>query len=266
MQASVLIATYNQPEFLRRTLLGMARQTTDAYEIVICDDGSGPEIGAVLDEWRGTYKTELRRVTQEDRGFRKCRILNAGIRESRTDYLIFLDADCIPHRGFVEAHLRCRREGAYLVGRRVQLSARYTDRLTDRAVLAGCVQNVWLAGLPDAFTGKLRHLEAAVRTPHWWWRLAGARPLALKGCNFSCWKSDMQAINGFDEEFVTPSAGEDTDVERRFLLLGLQSVSVKHRALCYHQYHPLLPRGTEGLARYERLKENREVRCEHGLR
>jgi hypothetical protein len=40
----------------------------------------------------------------------------------------------------------------------------------------------------------------------------------LVGCNFSCFKSDLEKINGFDEDFSMPTTGEDTDIERRMRL------------------------------------------------
>ncbi|MBN1670246.1 MAG: glycosyltransferase [Kiritimatiellae bacterium] len=265
MQASVLVATYNQPQFLARTLAGLRRQTRADFETIICDDGSGPEVAEVVARCVGQLSGPVRHVRQEDAGFRKCRILNMGIAHSAADYLIFLDADCIPHRRFVDAHLRGRAAGSFLVGRRVQLSAQVTARLSEEAVRAGRLEWIWLSGLVDALAGRIRHLEAAFRIPYRAWKRIGPSDLPLKGCNFSCWKSDMAAVNGFDEEFTTAGVGEDTDLERRLRLLGLKGISVKHAAICYHQWHPLVPRDPAGMARFEGLRRAGAARCLRGL-
>ena len=37
---SVIVSTYNRPEYLERVLRGYAAQTDSSFEIVIADDGS----------------------------------------------------------------------------------------------------------------------------------------------------------------------------------------------------------------------------------
>ena len=91
------------------------------------------------------------------------------------------------------------------------------------------------------------------------------RQNVLLGCNFSCWKADLERINGFDEEFTTPGGGEDTDVERRFALADVRPLSVKHRAICYHQWHPLVPRGPAGAELCRRRAAEGRATCPHGL-
>jgi glycosyltransferase involved in cell wall biosynthesis len=115
LQASVLVAvTITRPE-LRRTLLGLAAQTRRDFEVLLCDDGSGPAIAALARELRPLFPGGLRHLWQPDAGFRKCRILNAGVRRAGADYLVVLDADCVPHHAFVAAigaragPLSCRR-------------------------------------------------------------------------------------------------------------------------------------------------------------
>ena len=67
---------------------------------------------------------------QEDCGFRKNRMLNKAVVQSRAEYLIFLDGDCIPHRKFVEEHCKARREGFVVAGRRVDLPAALSEGMS----------------------------------------------------------------------------------------------------------------------------------------
>lgn len=263
---SVLVATYNHPEFLRRTLLGLSRQSAGDFEVLICDDGSGVEIGKLVDEFEKVFPGGITHVYQEDRGFRKCAILNEGILRAESDYLVFLDADCIPHRLFIEEHLACRQKGVFLAGRRVELGGAITARLDDDYILSGRLEKIWLRGLASLACSGVRHLEFGIYIPEPFRLRRDNGNTALLGCNFSCWKEDMYAINGFDESFESPGCGEDTDVERRFRMKGLRSRSVKNAAICYHQYHQLVEGRDKSDGILERRQEENKAFCDRGLK
>jgi glycosyltransferase involved in cell wall biosynthesis len=57
---SVLIATYNQAQYLEETLESVARQTLRDYEVVIVDDGSTDATPQVLACWREKFARERR--------------------------------------------------------------------------------------------------------------------------------------------------------------------------------------------------------------
>ena len=52
MKLSVILSTYQSPALLERTLHGYRRQTLRPLEIVIADDGSGPETAVLVDQAR----------------------------------------------------------------------------------------------------------------------------------------------------------------------------------------------------------------------
>ena len=56
-------------------------------------------------------------LTHEDKGFRKCKILNEAIRRTTSDYILFLDGDCLPHRHFVKDHIAMAERGYFVQGR-----------------------------------------------------------------------------------------------------------------------------------------------------
>lgn len=265
IEASVIIAAYNNVIFLRRTLLGLVRQSFSAFEVIICDDGSGPEVGALIEEMSGRFRHGIHHVSQDDKGFRKCRILNKGVLRSSGEYLIFLDADCVPHRFFVAEHIFERENGRFLSGRRVELTERITQSLDDEKILRYGVEGRCGLLIVALIFGRVRHLEAALYVPRWMRLFPGRGRAAILGCNFSCWKKDLYEINGFDEQFESPAVGEDTDVERRFKLAGLKGKSVKHYALCYHQHHRLVSGREKSEEILLKLVKQGSVRCENGL-
>src|SRR6056297_2680694 len=116
MKLSVIISTYNSPEWLEKVLWGYSVQSHNDFEIIIADDGSGAETRQLIDRMRQQTGLTIRHIWQEDKGFRKCRILNLAVLESATDYLVFTDGDCIPRRDFLEVHATEAEPGRFLSG------------------------------------------------------------------------------------------------------------------------------------------------------
>ncbi len=53
---SILIPTYNQTEFLEKTLMSALNQTYENIEIIICDDSSNDEVENLVKGYLGIYK------------------------------------------------------------------------------------------------------------------------------------------------------------------------------------------------------------------
>jgi glycosyltransferase involved in cell wall biosynthesis len=234
--ASVLISTYNQPEWLRKCLLGYAHQDRRDFELVIADDGSGPDTRALIDALRPQLPFRLEHVWQEDDGFRKCRILNRAIQAAGADYLIFSDGDCIPRADFVAQHLRLRERGRYLGGGYCKLPRELSHRIDEQAIASGRFADLaWLSanGLPR----NKRTLKLWAR-PGWRERLLNAltpTPPRWAGNNASAWKADLLAVNGFDERMGY--GGEDLELGERLVHAGIRGKQIRFSAICVHLDH-----------------------------
>lgn len=79
MKVSVVISTYNSPEWLEKVLWGYENQTYRNFELVIADDGSGEETRDMIDRFKTHSGLEVIHVWHEDRGFQKSEILNKAI-------------------------------------------------------------------------------------------------------------------------------------------------------------------------------------------
>ncbi|MEK7690722.1 MAG: glycosyltransferase, partial [Bdellovibrionota bacterium] len=269
--ATLIVSTYNMPRHLGLVLEGVALQSIRDFELVICDDGSGSDTRDLIDRFRPRFGAKtgqaLTHVWQENRGFRKCRILNEGLRRSSGAHCIFLDGDCVPHRDYVADHLREREPGRYLAGRRVELGPTFSEDLTSEDVARGSL------GFPpsyrlfvSALTGDSDHLQRLVRFPApWMRRLVGMNRIDdLKGCNYSVAREALLALNGFDEEYEGYGR-EDTDIEIRLQNLGLTIKSMKGVALQYHVWHPRREFTDANDARLEETRKIRRIRCEKGI-
>ena len=95
---SIIISTYNQPEWLQKVLWGYEQQTQTDFEIIIADDGSTEETKMLIESFQKKSSFSILHVWQEDHGFQKTKILNKAIVASKGEYLILTDGDCIPRK------------------------------------------------------------------------------------------------------------------------------------------------------------------------
>ena len=79
IDTSIIISTYNSPEWLAKVLHGYNNQTYRLFEIVIADDGSKQETIDLIEEIRKEVFYPIVHVWHEDNGFQKSQILNKAI-------------------------------------------------------------------------------------------------------------------------------------------------------------------------------------------
>lgn len=211
-KVTLIIPFYNGLDWLEMIFVALGKQTFKDFEVIVADDGSREEVVRRLKELMAVQPFPVIHLWQEDEGFRKNLMLNKCVVRSQADYLVFLDGDCIPHRKFVEEHYRMRREGYALAGRRVDLPARISEKMSCGRVAA----------------------------PHFERRFLRQRYAGIIGCNFSISKSDLLKANGFDERYVNPGTGEDTDLEDRLGRLGIRPLVMNHCMVVYHKHHKRL--------------------------
>jgi glycosyltransferase involved in cell wall biosynthesis len=235
VRASVILTTYNQPRQLELVLWGYAVQTRRDFQVVVADDGSGPETREVVERLGREARLDLLHVWHEDRGFRKCEILNRAVLAASGDYLLFSDGDCIPRRDFVEAHLRLAEPGRFLSGGYLRLPAEVSARITTRDVTSGRVADPrwlraqgWRPGrrvlrlLPMGPTAAA--LDALTPTRATW-----------NGHNASTWKEAVVAVNGFDMRMGY--GGLDRALGELLENAGVRGKQIRYRAPCLHLHH-----------------------------
>ncbi len=236
MKLSVIISTYNSEEWLHKVLLGFSIQTEKDIEIVIADDGSTVKTKEVIASFKGQFKHPINHVWHEDKGFRKCRILNMAILASGSDYLLFTDGDCIPRTDFVAQHLKEKEPGFFLSGGYFKLPMTISKIISDDDILhQRCFSVSWLRrqGLKLNFKiTKLNHNHYFAAFMNW----LTPTKRSWNGHNSSGFKSDIIAVNGFNE--LLDYGGEDREMGERLFNNGLLSKQVRYRAICVHLDHP----------------------------
>jgi len=248
----VIISTYNNPAWLEKVLWGYTLQTVQNLEIIIADDGSGQPTEDLIKLFKTEFNLNIKHVWQKDDGFQKSRILNKAIVKAESEYLIFTDQDCIPRKDFVETHLKFARKDYFLSGGYFKLPMSISQELTLEDIQTESAFNLkWLFvhGLKKSFKStKLWKCELWARFMNFITPAAAS----WNGCNASGWKSDMMAINGFNEEMQY--SGQDREFGERLWNFGLKSRQIRYSSICLHLDHKR-PYKTE-----ETMRKNKAIR------
>lgn len=228
--ASVIITTYNQPLVLDLTLRGYRRQSTQDFELIIADDGSGDDTRKLIEEHSRDFPVPLIHVWQPDDGYHKSRAVNRATLRSQADLLIFSDGDCIPAQRFVEDHLGAARPRGYTVGGHIRLTPEQTENLTPADVEAGRFEE--MSDLRQQRELRWTHLKSVVYIA-----MRKKRKPKFYGLNFSVDRDSFFEVNGFDETYQN-CGREDSDLRNRLQLAGVGAKSLWNLSGVFHQHHP----------------------------
>ncbi|AFH50423.1 Glycosyltransferase [Ignavibacterium album JCM 16511] len=263
---SVIVSFYNKFDYLKLVLAGFEIQSNKKFELIIADDGSEEKVVKEIESFASDYPFRIKHIWQEDNGFRKNKILNQAILVSESEYLIFIDGDCVPHSHFVEGHIEYKSSGIALTGRRVNLSQRITNILTPQKIKDRFLEKNFHLLIEDGLFGNSFDVEKGLYFRNKFLRdWFNKKPRGLLGCNFSLHKKDILAINGFDERYEAPSIGEDSDVQFRLELNGVKIKSLNHIAVQYHLYHKLQERPQKNLTLFENVKKDKTFFTSFGI-
>ena len=269
INTTIIVSVYKDVEALDLIIDSLLHQTHPVDEIIISEDGDNEEMKAYATALNNPKITHL---SQPDNGWQKNRALNRALHVSKNDYLIFIDGDCVPYPTFVESHIALLQENAVLCGRRTEPGEKFSKQLRTRKLSIQGFTTHYLSNYFKLKKDKICHYDDGI--------YFHPNSLVLKlikkfrkkenhivGCNFSCWKKDLEKINGFDEDFTLPTTGEDTDVERRLRHFGVKMNSCRYSANVIHLYHKKVF-NKEISTQTEALMETKKdiFVCENGLK
>ncbi|MEA3511652.1 MAG: glycosyltransferase, partial [Actinomycetota bacterium] len=229
---SVLVPVYNRASLLANVLAGLSRQSFQhPFDVVVIDDGSDEDIGAVVDRFSDAVATRL--IRQERDGFGLARARNLGLSAVDTEVVAFLDADCIPGDEWLAQHVVWHRKASNLV---VTGSRRHIDVLLEPSMIIDGIANLHdLAEQPDPAIGRYETDD---------WRglvyrrsqkllLGDAGFRAAIGGNSSMRRETILEAGGASTDFRA-WGGEDTETAWRMWNAGAFIVP-EDRAIIYHQ-------------------------------
>jgi glycosyltransferase involved in cell wall biosynthesis len=273
LKVSLIIPTYNQPEYLGMALASAAVQTEREFEVVVADDGSlegGAHNKAVIERYQKRFGMKIKHLWHEDEGFRKTVIVNKAVAAADGDLLIFNDGDCVMHEQFVMEHISLLRRGSFCIGRTPRIFQKLSTGLTEADLLARRFQRVHLAMILDGLFGESRKVEFGLYLSDplsYYIARKRKRNRDLWGGNFSCFRDDFIAVNGFNEDFMGWGQ-EDSELGVRLNNLGLEAKVVANRAINFHLWHTIPPDRPERYVNNAQKLQNiadKLVRCPNGI-
>ena len=240
MKTCVIISVYKDVRALSLIIDSLLNQSVEVDEIIISEDCESSQ----MKEYFNSLKNDkIKHLSQEDNGWQKNKALNRAIKKSTSEYLIFIDGDCIPYSTFIESHILLSEKKSVLCGRRTEPGEKFSSILREKNTNIKEFVSSYISNFFKLKKDDVRHYEDGIYFhPHSFlfkliMKIRKNKQNHIVGCNFSCWKKDLEKINGFDEDFILPTTGEDTDIERRMTHFGIKMNSCRYSANIVHLYH-----------------------------
>jgi glycosyltransferase involved in cell wall biosynthesis len=262
---SVIVTTYRREDALAAVLRSLAAQTDTEFEVVVADDGSGPETAALVEASRAEIGHRVEHVWHEDKGFRAGEIRNRAILAARGDYVVFLDGDCIVRPDFVAAHRRLAEAGTFVAGNRILLSRDLTERILREKL----TPETWSCGtwVGARWRGGVNRVLPLLRLPLGPFRQIRAKEWrGARSCNLAVWRRDLDRVDGYDADY-SGWGKEDSDIIVRLLRAGVARKDGNFATAVIHLWHAEADRSAlpENERKLSQLLAGGEVRARRGL-
>jgi glycosyltransferase involved in cell wall biosynthesis len=152
---SVVIPVYNCAPFISETLQGIARQSFGDREIIVVDDGSSDDTGAVVQK----FDPAIHYLRQENHGPAAAR--NRGVSNAAGEFIAFCDHDDVWNAQHLEQSLDCFKshpnaamvfsDAAFCHAKddagKTHIAAKVLRRMIDRPVTIGDIWDCWIASM-----------------------------------------------------------------------------------------------------------------------
>lgn len=258
MKTALLISTYNWPDALNLVLKSVMMQTQMPDEILIADDGSRKETETLISGWQKSSPVPIRHFWQEDKGFRKTIVMNEAIKNSTADYIIQIDGDILIEKNFIKDHCSDCKKGFFIKGSRALINEETTASLLKSQQLDW---KLIRSNIKNSINATRNPLLAPV------FRKDKIKSDNVKGCNFSFWKNDFIAVNGYNNE-MDGWGHEDIELAGRLSNFGIKQRQLKMKAVCFHLHHSYNDRSKENknFETYKKVIAENITVCKNGLR
>lgn len=256
---SLIVTTYNWPSALELVLLSIKKQSHLPNEVIIADDGSGEETRELIQRYQATFPIPLIHSWQEDNGFRAARSRNLAIAKSQSNYIVMIDGDMILHRHFIRDHKRIAKTNYFTQGRRVILTSSLTETLFKNHQYP---ISLFSSAVKNKLNAICCPLLSVILSP----LLSKKSYQSIRSCNFAAWRTDIIAINGFNDDFVGWGR-EDSEFVVRLLNHGVKRQDLRFGGIGYHLYHNENTRKNleDNDKRLELAIKNKERYCLNGI-
>jgi len=238
---AILLPTYNATSHLSNTLASLALQagTEQWLETIVIDNNSTDgRLERLHREFSGRLNLTLVLQPKLQHTFALARARNLGMRLTRAEWILLLDADCIPAPGLLAATRALIRnsEGTRLIatGERIFIDSLPLGEITTSDDLAGLASLPRVASTSNYGLKVDRRLPAMrdlPNCPHPWAYMHGGVLLYRK--------TDAVQVDGFDETYDGNWGYEDADFAYR-MISRASCTPVYHQSITvFHQEDPI---------------------------
>lgn len=247
MLVSIIIPTYEDINALELILDSLKLQTYKNFEVIVAEDDDSVDVKLFLNDYVSDYK--IKHIFHENIGNRKAIVVNKALLHANGEYLIFIDGDTIPYSTFIESHILLSEKKTVLCGRRVNLGDKVSKELREHKINFYQLEQNYFNYFNYIKEDNSRHYEQGIRFNPKSLLYKGiskfGKNLHILASNYSCFREDIFAINGFDEDLPYAPNRDDTDLEWRFIKTGCRMKSCKYCANLLHLNHPRTERKEE---------------------
>ena len=222
MKLSVIVTTYNWPKALHAVLQSLVSQSRLPDEVIIADDGSGPETRELIESFEAPFP--IVHAWHADDGFQAGAARNNALAKVSGDWIVMLDGDCVCPPRFLERHLRLASPGYLVAGNRRLLTQSQTELYLESGQSAK-------EFIDQAGAGKNRYVPLGL--------LRDLRPKQwslVRTCNLGISTNDALHLQGFDEAY-RGWGKEDSDFAVRAVNAGLKIRMGQLACTVLHLYH-----------------------------
>ena len=232
---SIILTTYNSETWLEKVLWGYTMQSYNDFELIIADDGSTNETKNLIEKFKSEFKNPIIHVWQKDEGFQKTKILNKAIIKASCEYILFSDGDCIPRNDFVATHLKHKIKGSFLSGGYFKLNDFVSNSISEIDIKnQSCFKSKWLIENGLKWNFKLIKLTKNIFFAYFMNWITPTKK-TFNGHNTSCFKEDLIAVNGFNEDMKY--GGLDREIGERLFHNNIRGKQIRYSAICLHLNH-----------------------------
>jgi glycosyltransferase involved in cell wall biosynthesis len=192
LELTVIVASHNRREMLRRGLESLAEQTADpaSFEVIVADDGSEDDTAEMAEAFEAPYPLLVLRLPK--RGHAAAQ--NSALEHARAPRVLLLDDDMVASPELVAAHVAAHAKDPTCIG---------IGAITQQLVVA----NDWYAHA-HAHAWNAHYEEFDHRPAHW---------TDCYGANLSAPRAALEAVGGVDLAVPT---GKDLDLGFRLTKAG----------------------------------------------
>jgi glycosyltransferase involved in cell wall biosynthesis len=233
-EVSVVMSTWERPAHLALALAGYLRQTGGIrFELIVADDGSGPETAAVVRRFAEMAPFAVQHVWHAREGHHRTAILNKAVARASGEQVLYTDGDCVPAADLVAVHRRELEPATLLIGGYLRIRPEIGDAADEDWVARG--EHERLLGRRERIALLRRHLKNL-----WQIRTRRRRRPHNLGLNMSLARADLLRVNGYDENY-RGWGNEDGDLRERLKRVGVWPKSIWTKAVVFHLDHPTDP-------------------------